>query len=48
MTTPTAGEWMSAKEALEFLQLPQADAMKAYLRPRSSRTDQSAREIVDL
>ena len=29
MTTPTDGEWMSAIEALEFLQLPLADAMKA-------------------
>jgi hypothetical protein len=29
MTTPTDGEWMSAIEALEFLQLPQDDAMKA-------------------
>ena len=29
MTTPTDGEWMSAYEALQFLQLPQTDATKA-------------------
>jgi hypothetical protein len=48
MTTPTDGEWMSAIEALEFLQRPQIDAMKAICDRAQVGLIKARAEIVDL